>query len=181
MMATAMSLISSYTVPVGGQSGGVTFSAIPATYDHLYVMISGRGLRSSSPSDDMSVVVNSSSSYTNVRLYAQSPNNTTGTTGADGGTSSSNNYSGVITGDLSTAAEFGMTEFWLPNYKLTSRTKVLHGNGAARPYAIGSQIDFTQITFNVTDAITSITFDVFNTVRTFTSDSTFYLFGISNA
>ena len=179
-MASAMALISSYTAPAGGKSGGVTFSAIPATYTHLYVLISARGDRTG-PSDDMSVVINSSSSYSNVRLYAQSPNTSSGSANADGGSSSSNNYSGVITGNSAATSEFGITEFWIPNYTLASRSKVVAGNGVARPYANGFQNDFTQLTTDVTGAVTSITFDCYNTNRVFSQGSTFYLFGISNA
>lgn len=174
-MANTYTLINSTSL--SSSAASVTFSAIPATYDDLVVLISARTSRSAT-SDSIKMTINSDSttiySFTKLR--------------GDGTTAYSNRNTGNdaayienTDGDTATASTFDSTEIYIPKYTST----------ANKPFSsiIMREDDSTAATtynsaqahlYRNSSAITSLSFAP-STGPNFVSGSTFWLYGIKNS
>ena len=168
--------ISTVTVGAGGQSS-IEFTNIPQTYTDLKLVVSARNNRAYT-SDDLKITINgsTSSTYAVRRLSGGG-----GSASSDGGSAANQTYaySGVITATDATASIFGNTEFYFPNYT-SSNNKSWSVDGVAENNASQSQVSLYANTVNITNAITSIKIEGYNSA-TLNQYSTATLYGITKA
>ena len=165
-MANTYTLIEAKTL--GSSIASITFSSIPATFTDLKIVASTR--TDSAQSDNrMDINFNGSGSSFSARfLYgtgsaAASATDTTLILQSDGGTA--------------TASTFGSTEIYIPNYTL-SQHKSYSNDGVTENNATSVITGLLAGLRSDNAAITSITLTSSNN---FVSNSTFYLYGISNS
>ena len=181
-MANTYTLISSYNLSSDITSGGVTFSAIPSTYSHLYLMYSVRVGRTASSVDDLRITINgntSSATYQNIRMYGY--NSGTGNDGGSGSWSAGYSYLGYGTGPDAVTSNFGSGHFIIPMYQQAT-TKTMISLASAQTNTAGQyQIGNGALTTSDTNPITSITVIGYNTPQTMFANSTLYLYGLKNS
>lgn len=104
---------------LGAAAASVTFSSIPSSYDHLYLLISARSAGSGT-SGYIRTQLNSDtgSNYSYTRLTAS-----TATPSSTRGTSQTALGYWAITADGNLADTFGTVKAWIPNYANTSNFK----------------------------------------------------------
>jgi hypothetical protein len=170
-MANTYTLISSNVL--SSSAASVTFSAIPSTYTDLVVRISARS--SDSPPALIQIKLNGSSSsvnsYTEVR----------GDGSAAASLSAANlSYapSGYVSGTSDTADTFGSAEIYIPNYNSTAN-KPFSSFSVTENNATSAYIAGTAILNRLGSAVTSIL--ISSSGATFSSGSSFYLYGIKNS
>ena len=178
-MASTYTLISSQVL--ASSAASVTFSSIPATYTDLVLRCSMKNTNTGGTSPiGGSLILNGDSAsvlYSWTYIYG---------TGASAGSSrlsgtapfSSLQMNGSNAGF--TTNTFTFTEFYIPNYTSTvakpiSLSNVVENNTATTFV----EIDADAILYSNTSAITSIALN--SGVNTFAANSSFYLYGISNA
>lgn len=174
-MANTYTLIASNTISTPSYS--VTFSSIPQTYTDLKLVFSARSDYGSAGGSEVSIQLNSiTSGYTSSMIYTNSGTSVSSAT-------SSNpffTWGGGMVNTSSTANIFANSELYIPNYTL-SRAKsavtdsMTENNGSA----IFGQIVAHQSTN--TAAVDSITIYAWQSFIKFVANSTFYLYGVSNA
>ena len=174
-MAT-YTLIDSNTLTSSALS--VTFSAIPATYTDLVVKVSAR----TSEAVDNELLVyrfngTAGTSYSSITLIGNSS-----TVVSNKPTNAGNIRLGWETGASATLNTFSSGEIYIPSYlanqnKPTSNFSAAENNSAD---TAASYINANAGLARITDAITSITIFSINDLL-FVADSSFYLYGISNA
>jgi hypothetical protein len=177
-MANTFDLIQAYDL-ASNTAGGVTFSAIPQTYTHLLIKFSIRSGRTGQYADDLRVTLNSSTNYTNIRLYGLNSN-----TNQDGGTSATNNYLAVGTAVDAAAGAFSSGQYLIPNYTNTSYPKVINSYAIASNNVNNTYQSILGNLTNVADnaAITSINIQGFNAPSgTLIAGSTIRLYGLKNS
>ena len=166
-MANTFIKIASVTVGSGG-AATIDFTAIPATYTDLKIVLSGR-TNNTSPNILFSIN-GSTSTFSSLAIYG------------DGAAAASTNgvprivsYASLST---DTANTFGNTEVYIPNY--TSSTNKIYGADS------GSENNATTAYFGIfsgywatTSAITSLTFTP--STGNFVQNSTAVLYGISKS
>lgn len=152
--AGAMTQIADTTL--GSAAADITFSSIPSTYNHLFIVISGRCSSSSTNGTDFNLQVNgdttSSYRYSRNTTYAGSGSTVT-LTGGNGVTSvqMGNLWCGTATVNPNLAAAVQIT---VPNYKATTlrKTFLFQGGAFSDAPATGSGYGW----WDSTSAITSI-------------------------
>lgn len=104
---------------LGAAAASVTFSSIPSSYDHLYLLISARSAGSGT-NGYIRTQLNSDtgSNYSYTRLTAS-----TATPSSSRSTSQTALGYWFITGDGNAADTFGVVKVWIPNYANTSNFK----------------------------------------------------------
>lgn len=171
MPAPTYFLIASNTVGSGG-AASVTFSSIPTTYTDLIIKISSRTNRAAI--EDLTYLRfngDAGGNYNGKQIYLDGPGaNSSG--GADYG------ITFYANGNTTTANTFSNAEVVVPSYrsasnKLASVDAVTENNGTYVTDVLRSGI------WNNTAAITSISLTP--NFGTFVQNSTFTLYGISNA
>jgi hypothetical protein len=173
-MANTYTLISSNTLTSSAAS--VTFSSIPATYTDLVVKIS---VRATDASDWMIVKLNNITTTT----YSETWLRGTGSA-ASSSRQASTNYFGGNGNDLlinlsgSTANTFTNGEIYIPNYT-ASTNKPLSFFMAAENNATAADMTALAGLWSNTATISQIEFDTAGT--SFTSGSSFFLYGIKNS
>lgn len=166
-----MTLIEAKTVGAGGVAS-VDFTTIPQTYTDLKFVISAR--ISSANAGMFMKFNNSSSNYTSKRLFGDSA------VTADSGPTTSIFL--LADGNWSTSNTFNNTDVYIPNYA-SSNYKSLLTDTIAENNTTSSGLYFTGMfagLWSDTSAITSVAFTP-EGGGTFLQNSTFYLYGISNA
>ena len=158
-----MEKIQTVTVPAGGQAA-IQFTSIPATYDDLKIVISGRS--SSTPAEGMYIAFNgSTSNFTGRYLIGDGANASSGVLAR---------YVGSIFGAVGTASTFNNTEIYIPNYR-TSANKSFSVDNVAENNATTAYGNLIAGLWSDSSAITSISI----TCAGFLQHSTATLYGIT--
>ena len=171
-MATTYTLIESQVL--GSAAASVTFSAIPATYTDLVLRVSSR-TDAGTANDNLQVTFNSdtATNYSMTRL-----------TGTGSAVSSFNASAqtfarvGWTDGNTATASTFGNMEVYIPSY-LVSQNKPFLSFAVSEQNATAANMDVIADLWSNTAAITSLNI-ISNNSGNFVTDSSFYLYGISN-
>ena len=167
MAVSAYEVISTQTLGSAVQT--VTLSSIPATYTDLVVVINAQA----STQSDLYLTFNGDTSalYSNTTLYGD------GTSAGSTRNSRGNAYM-VLTyyGAVTTTAGASVHTLNIMNYSNTTTHKTV----LARCSAGAAGVDASVGLWGSTAAITSMTFDL-PTTRTFSTGSTFTLYGIKAA
>lgn len=173
-MANTWEFIASAT---GGGSTVVDFNSIPQTFTDLVVLFSARAINTGGGGDTAAVL--------NIRFSGQSTGYATGAFYSEGTTVFSAGTSGAsqfaantgYNGVSSLATTFSNSMLYLANYTATvAKPVLLQTNSIQTATPVLGQWGGAWTT--TPDAITSIRF--FNTTNSFSSTSTFYLYGIKN-
>lgn len=151
----------------------VTFSNIPQGYDDLILLTSARLNASGFPAMLMRFNSDSGNKYS-YRILEGSGSSVTSTSTSPASSMIVTNLGGTNT----TANTFNNSEIYIPSYtsninKSISSTTVLENNSTT------AYIDIISGLWSDTSAITSI--QLFPSTASFTSNSSFYLYGIKNA
>jgi len=169
-MANTYTLIEAKTLT--STAASVTFSAIPATFTDLVVLLSVRSDRSGQVNDSLALKPNGSASNRSARALI-----------GDGGSASS----GVVTdiahaalaGDAATANTFSNISVYCPNYT-SANFKSFSADGVMENNATTSYMSLSAFLWSDTAVISSLEF-LSGTSSNFISGCTFYLYGISNS
>ena len=119
-----MKLIASTTLETAQNS--ITFSSVPASFDDLYVVLSGRGANASFYADVALKLNGSTADFTGRTLYGNDGAAVSGTSG---------NTIGFVPANTATASTFGSTALYIPNYRVSvaksiSTDSVMENNSA---------------------------------------------------
>ena len=172
-MADTFQKIASVTVGAGGASS-IDFTSIPATYTDLVVKFSLRSADTSTLSKITFNNDNSTSNYSQRRLYGD------GSTSASDTLTSLGYLSPIGAGASSyTANTFGNAEMYIPNYAGSTNKSVSIETVLENNFATGVYATLTAGLWSQTSTITSIKFAPFST--TFVQYSTATLYGILKA
>lgn len=169
---------------VGSNTSTVTFSSIPATYDHLLVRTSVRTNRNADGYADVSFYFNGENTGSNYRSGGFSGGNgSVGSIGfGNGNTTSYFLMSSVVTSESNYQYYFANGEIFIPNYR-SSTPKVGRWESHAPSWqSVASKgiMRLGPVSWNNTNAITSITFKDENGA-TIQQYSTFELYGLVNS
>ena len=174
-MADALTFISSQTVSSPVTS--VTFSSIPQTYTDLRIFISGRSDHGAHyGGGTLRFNGDTGNNYSFKRIYGD-----TTTVGSSAGSSVSSITDWDVNGGTTTANTFGSVQIYIPNYtsnkfKSCSIDYSVENNASAGINGLDAGL------WSDTSAITSITLYPFiYSAFYFQANTTFYLYGISNA
>lgn len=162
-MANTYVKIASVTVGAGG-SPDITFTSIPATYDDLVILLSGRS--SSTPAEGMYIAFNGSTSNFSGRYLIGD--------GANAASGVLARYVGSIFGAVGTASTFNNTQIYIPNYRTTSNKSFSVDNVAENNATTGFQNLIAGLWAD-SSAITSVSISCTG----FVQHSTAVLYGIS--
>jgi hypothetical protein len=175
-MANTYTLIEAQTLTSSAAS--VTFSSIPATYTDLVLRLSLRGDQANY-SEIILLEFNGNAaanySYTAIRANSSTADSVRGTAQTYGRV-------GYANSGNSTASTFGSAEIYIPSYTV-SQNKPLSGIGISEnnsSTAGEAYVTPYATLWSNTSAITSIKISPINGPN-WVSDSSFYLYGISNA
>lgn len=172
MVATTYELIQKNIL--GSSAASVTFSSIPATYDDLLVVVSGRSDRSEVV-DIVTFRFNGAANDTNL-----SGRRLTG----NGSSAASASYTyfraGLVCGNTSASDTFGTLECYLPNYA-GSTNKSGSSTSAFEDNASRGDIEAAANLWSDTSAITQIEVGLTRFGADFMSGSSFFLYGITKA
>lgn len=163
-------LISSVTVSSGG-AANIQFTSIPATYTDLLIKGSSRHDNGAGIGEEITFNSNTSN-YSNRYLYGS---------GTSVGTqSNTGRFSNTGTRSSDTASVFSNFDIYIPNYT-GSNNKSYLSNTVMENAATESFVYFIAGLWSDGSAITSITIAPFSGNGNYVQNSTFYLYGISNA
>lgn len=170
-MPNTYTKIASNTVGSGGVSS-VTFSSIPNTYTDLLINVSGRSDTGAAFSGLVIAFNGSSANYT-LRWLGDAGG------GAVSYTQSTFGYNHLfyIAGNGATTTTFGNGSIYIPNYA-SANYKAVSADGANGNNNVALYQGISTGLWSSTSAITSLTF---STGGNFMQNSTFTLYGISNA
>jgi hypothetical protein len=168
-MANTYTLIEAKTL--GSAVASVTFSSIPQTYTDLLLLSSVRTSRNS-PAESIFISFNGSTSSFSSRVIIGQ-----GGSGVDNVTVA--RFIGVACGDTTTANTFGNFSTYIPNYT-GSNNKSYSSDSVNEDNASLAFAALTAGLWSNTAAITSIGLTTENANNLLTN-STFYLYGISNS
>jgi hypothetical protein len=174
---SAFKLIQSNTVS-GTSTNSINFNSIPQTFTDLVIYMSVRS-RSGTDSDNVSLRYNSITDYTGYRFYA------------DGGSLVNNSYNDgipalVVAQNVGSSTTFSHNRIQIYDYTNTTNTKPATSWGgyvwqtSGTTYAKNGWHYVMPTDGQSTAAITSLTLEL-SSGSNFHADSTFYLYGISNA
>lgn len=172
-MANTYTLINSTTLSTTAAS--VTFSAIPATYSDLMISFS---VRATDASDWLIVVFNNITTTTTSETWLRGNGST-----ASSARQANTNYFGGNGNDLlinlsgSTSNTFTSGEIYIPSYTV-SQNKPVNFYLTTENNSTAADITALAGLWRNTAAISEIKFDTAGT--SFTSGSSFYLYGIKN-
>lgn len=168
-MANTYTLIEAQTL--GSSAASVTFSAIPATYTDLKVVVSARNTATSG--SNLYIRFNSiTSGYSGKYLEGD------GASGGSGATSTSYLQVGNVNLSSTTASTFASTDIYIPNY-LSSNYKSVSADSVYENNATTAYATLLATLLSNTAAITQI--DLSPSANSFATYSSFYLYGISNS
>jgi len=170
-MASTYTLISSQVL--ASSAASVTFSSIPATYTDLVLKVSAR--------TDVSAVTDTLVFYLNYApsLWSQTNVSGSGTAATSTRTTSVTYFGQPINGNTSTSNTFTNTEIYIPSYN-ASQNKPISGFSSTENNTAASTISSGAGLWRSTAAISAITLTPL-TGTNFVTNSSFYLYGISNA
>jgi hypothetical protein len=157
---------------LASSQASVTFSSIPATYTDLVLRISARG----GGTNTINLTFNgvTTSTYSVTRLTG----NGSSAASAAGSSLTAISVRGTTNNNAYTSSTFSNAEIYIPSYT-ASQNKPVSSFGVNENNATSSFLSVDAGLSSNTAAITSITLTTGDT--TFDTDSSFYLYGISNA
>jgi hypothetical protein len=168
-MAVTYKLIETITVGSGG-AASIAFASIPQTYTDLLIKLS---LRSTNAVTNRNVYLNPNGSSANATARILL---------GDGSSVGSSTSTRIIGRDIpaasATSSVFGNAEFYIPNYR-SSVAKSISADTVMENNATASLSSITANLWNVTDAITTLTF--VPEAGDFAQYSSASLYGISNS
>jgi hypothetical protein len=171
-MANTFELIASSTVGVLGATS-IDFTSIPSTYTDLCLKVSTRH-NGASTANAMLMTFNSNTTGYTARFIE----------GAGSGTPSSSSvsarYGGLDVGASATSSTFSNTEIYIPNYAGSTNKSYSVDSVAENNATVGIQWLLAGLWSN-TAAITSITLQPDNALRSYVQFSTAYLYGIKSS
>jgi hypothetical protein len=168
-MANTYILIASSTV--SSNTAGITFSSIPQTYTDLVIKASTR-VTASATAWTVSLSFNgSTSNFSSIRLY--------GSGSGAGASYSAGNYGVAAPGSTTTANTFNNGEIYISNYT-SSNYKSYSNEDTSENNATEAYANLNAGLWSNTAAITSISLTA-ESPELLVTNSTFYLYGISNA
>jgi hypothetical protein len=104
-----MSMTKIEHIEVGsGGAGSIVFSSIPADYDDLYLVVSGRSTSTAAAWSDSELRPNGATTNLTCRFLSGS--------GSTAGSDARTNWQFWVNGDVSTSNTFSNVGFYLPNY-----------------------------------------------------------------
>ena len=158
-------------------TASVTFSAIPQTYTDLVLRLSFRTDVADTAEFQAKLKLNGSTAA--IFSYTRLDGN--GSTASSGRLSNTvNGRSGDGTQASNTSNTFGSSELYLPNYT-ASQNKPMSIFGVQETNATASSIRVYAQLWSSTAAISSMEINASDFGANFVSNSTFHLYGISNA
>ena len=170
-MATTYTLIEAQTLTT--TTASITFSAIPATYTDLCIVVSARSNTASTQDGLWILQINGSGSNLSNTWLRGSGSGTTSSTSA---------LYGILLGQInaanSTANTFSNLSIYIPNYA-SANNKSISIDSVQEHDATEAYMGFTAGLWSNSAAITSITLD--SQAGDLVQYSTFYLYGISNS
>jgi len=175
-MANTYTLISSNVLTSSAAS--VTFSSIPGTYTDLVLRFSAKSTYSSDNFQSASYYLNNSTSsvYSRTRLTGDGSTPTSGV--------QSNLSDGRIQNPLGASFNdtyvFGSCEIYIPSYTASQNKPVSIFSVMDRNATLSYIVAEAQL-WRDTSAISSIKLEPFGGAESFTSGSSFYLYGIKNS
>jgi hypothetical protein len=170
-MPSTYTLISSNVL--GSATASVTFSAIPSTYTDLVLRISARS--SDAPPAGLKLQLNGSTS--SVNTYTEVRGDGSAAASLTAGVSLNYAAAGYVDGSTDTADTFGSAEIYIPSYNSTAN-KPFSSFSVTEKNATLAYIAATAMLNRLTSGVSSIL--ISSTGATFSSGSSFYLYGISN-
>ena len=168
-MANTYTFIASSTV--SSNTASITFSSIPQTYTDLVIKASPRVTAVATAWSVLISFNGSTSNFSSIRLYGAGSGN-----GASG---SSGRYVLAAPGSTSTSSTFNNGEIYIPNYT-SSNYKSYSSDDVSENNATEAYANLTGGLWSDTAAITSISLTS-ESPENLVTNSTFYLYGISNA
>jgi len=172
-MPATYTLISSNVLTT--TTASVTFSAIPATYTDLVLRISGRGNRANT-TDEWRMTINglSTTIYSDTIMYGSGTSATSsrlsnGTIVRDG----------AINAATSTSNTFSSLELYIPSYTVSQSKPFSYFGVTEINAATTNSIDAAAYLWRDNGAISTLVLT--NASGSWVADSSFYLYGISNA
>ena len=169
----ALESIATVTVGSGG-AADITFSDIPATYQHLQIRGIGRTDWTSQPNDQLRFQFNGDTTSANYAVHFLYGNGSSAV--AEGYTSQGvmNAYT-ILTGPTATASIFGAAVVDILDYASTSKNKVMRSLGGQDRNGAGN-VALASSVWLSTSAITSIKLTKIGS--NFVQHSTFALYGV---
>lgn len=170
-MPNTYTLIASNTISTPAYT--FTMSSIPQTYTDLLLVCSIRSDYSNS--SEAQILINSLTSGYNGTLFS-------GTNGYVGSSQAAHTWSLVMNGSGTTSNTFSNVEIVIPNYSSTTLQKTLMTNGVTEDNSTSNAFRWMVGSRNTTtNAVTSITFQAWQSFINFAAGSSFYLYGIKNS
>jgi hypothetical protein len=173
-MPATYTLISSNVLT--STAASVTFSAIPATYTDLEIRISSRS-NNSAVSQNVNMTLNGLG--TSVYSYTLLSGNGSAASSARASSTTDTNPTDNPAA-TATASTFSNAVIYIPSYT-ASQNKPMSSFGVRENNTTAAGILTSAMLFSSTAAITSITISSSGGSTSFVADSSFYLYGISNA
>jgi hypothetical protein len=173
-MANTYTLIEAKTL--GSSVASIDFTSIPATYTDLLLKYSARTDRASNQSDIyLQFNNNTSAVYSFKRIFGS------GTGPASDGLTNDikGGLCGLAAGANATASTFANCEIYIPNY-LSSNAKSFSADAVSENNSTDALMGLYAGLSTATAAITSIKLQCYN-ASNFVTNSSFYLYGISNS
>jgi hypothetical protein len=168
-MANTYQLIANATA--SGSQNTISFTSIPSTYTDLLLRASLRS-NSAVTYDTIYLILNGSTSSFQFKTIQ-------GNGSAATSYGNSNNTIGDIDGANNTANTFSLLDLYLPNY-LASNNKSYSVDFAHEQNGTTAYLELEAGLWSNTAAITSLGVQLYGSL-TFTTNSTFYLYGIKNS
>jgi len=170
-MANTYTLITSNTISTPAYT--FTMSSIPQTYTDLMLVCSIRSDYSNS--SEAQILINGLTSGYNGTLFS-------GTNGYVGSSQGAFTWSMVMNGSSTTANTFANLEIVIPSYSSTTLPKTLMTNAITENNSSSNAFQWMVASRNTTtSAVTSITFQAWQSFINFAAGSSFYLYGIKNS
>jgi hypothetical protein len=174
----ATTFVKIQTVTVGSGGAVIEFTSIPQTYTDLKLIVSARNERAGQVSDDFKITINGNTGAT-YAVRRLSGNGASASSDGGSAAGQANAYSGVIVSATATASVFSSTEFYFPNYT-SANNKSWSVDGVSENNNTTAQQSFYANTVNITDAITSIKIEGYNSAN-LNQYSTATLYGIKSS
>lgn len=172
-MAT-YTLISSNVL--ASSAASITFSSIPATYTDLEIRISSRSNNAAATQN-----VNMTLNGLGTSVYSYTLILGTGSAASSGKATSTTDLNPTDNpAATATASTFGNASIYIPSYTV-AKNKQMGSFGVNENNVTAARMLATAMLFSSTAAITSITLSSSGGSTSFVADSSFYLYGISNA
>lgn len=170
-------LISANTL--SSNTSTVTFSSIPQTFTDLVLKLSVRSTEGSFTNDALRMRFNGSSSSVYNETFIRGDGS--GTAVANTTINNTSELVALVNTEASGQSTFSNVDIYIPNYTDTGFSQQSGAMTAMENTTTAAYITTLAGRYSPGTAISSITFAFYGTSSNFLSQSSFYLYGISNA